>query len=99
MKKLFRLLPIAGLLVTSAAATVNGSNTPAKPIAVASQCPTYADGLAQGESYKASLAATYGAGTPEYYEALDAAIERGIRNARTAECPTYWRGYVSGLEG
>lgn len=92
MYNFFRLLPIAALL-TIGDATATATSPPAQ----AQQCPTYADGLVAGQNRQASLAAIYGVGTPEYEQALEAAINNGIYNARNAECPTYWRGYVQGL--
>jgi len=93
MYNFFRLLPVAALLSLGAATATPVATPPAQ----VQQCPTYEDGLVDGQDHKANLAATYGAGTPEYEQALNTAITNARYNARNAECPTYWRGYVQGL--
>jgi hypothetical protein len=61
----------------------------------------YADGYADGQAYAADLAAVYGAGTPEYTEAIAAEKAIAVRRAREVSTdplwPLYWRGYAAGL--
>lgn len=59
---------------------------------------TFAQGIADGEENAANQAATYGYGTQDYQDAIDAQVAYAAFQARNSEEPGYWRGYVNGLQ-
>ena len=96
--KINRWILFAALSLLGGASHATSTTAPSESPQAQVAASSYAQGSIDGDNYAANLAATYGYGTPQYYDAIDARVTYAAYQGRNSEDPLYWRGYVNGVQ-